>query len=195
MEALVARELTVVRGDRVILRGLSFQIRPGEVLHIGGRNGAGKTSLLEALAGLRRAAEGLIEGAPEPGQMHYLGVRNGLSPMLSPLQNLRFWCRLNEVDASGVADALKVFAVSGQRHRPCGALSNGQRRRVAMARLLLTPRDWWFLDEPLNALDRGGAELFVHFLNAHLRRGGAAAIASHQPLPGSVDGLRALELS
>ena len=195
MDALVVRKLAVVRGDRTILRDLSFEVRPGEALHICGRNGAGKTSLLEALAGMRRIPEGAIEGAPAAERMHYLGVRNALSPVLSPLQNLEFWCGLNGVDRAGVVDALKVFAVSGTRHRPCRALSNGQRRRVAMARLLLAPRDWWLLDEPLNALDRNGAELFVHFLSAHLRGGGGAVIASHQDLPSAVNGLRRLELA
>ncbi len=193
--SLVADGLTVVRGDRSVLQQLSFRIQPGEALHICGRNGAGKTSLLEVLAGLRTPSAGTLEGTPQAGDMHYLGVRNALSPTLSPLQNLQFWCGLNGVDASGVGDALKVFAVAGLRHRPCRALSNGQRRRVAMARLLLAPRPWWLLDEPLNALDHQGADLFVHFLGAHLRNGGSAAIASHQPMPAPVQGLRRLELA
>jgi heme exporter protein A len=195
MESMVAENLEVVRGDRAILRDLNFAIAPGEALHICGRNGAGKTSLLEVLAGLREAEGGALSGMPQAGAMHYVGVRNALSPMLSPLQNLQFWCGLNGVDANGAADALKVFAVAAYRHRPCRALSNGQRRRVALARLLLAPRAWWLLDEPLNALDHAGAELFVHFLSAHLRNGGAAAIASHQSLPSQVDRLRRLELT
>src|SRR5205085_5072004 len=98
MESMVARNLEVVRGDRAILRNLSFDVQPGEALHICGRNGAGKTSLLEVLAGLRHAQEGELIGAPQAGAMHYLGVRNALSPMLTPLQNLEFWCRLNAID-------------------------------------------------------------------------------------------------
>lgn len=190
-----ARRVAIVRGDRTILKDLSFTIAPGEALHICGRNGAGKTSLLEVLAGLREAQNGALSGVPQAGDMHYVGVRNALSPMLTPLQNLEFWCGLNGIDASGVLDALKVFAVASYRHRPCRTLSNGQRRRVALSRLLLAPRAWWLLDEPLNALDHAGAELFVHFLGTHLRNGGAAAIASHQSLPAHVDGLRRLELA
>src|SRR5258708_2816544 len=98
MDALVVRRLTVVRGDRMILRDLSFDVRPGEALHLCGRNGAGKTSLLEVLAGLRRSGDGEIAGTPAAERMHYLGVRNGLSPVLSPLQNLEFWCGLNGVE-------------------------------------------------------------------------------------------------
>lgn len=192
---MVARNLEVVRGDRAILRGLNFSVAPCEALHICGRNGAGKTSLLEAIAGLRHLESGDLSGAPQAGEMHYLGVRNALSPMLTPLQNLEFWCRLNAIDPSGVVDALKVFAVASLRHRPCRTLSNGQRRRVALARLLLAPRAWWLLDEPLNALDHAGAELLVHFLIAHLRNGGGAVIASHQALPSEVQGLRRLELA
>jgi heme exporter protein A len=195
MDALVARQLQVVRGDRPILKDLSFEVRPGEALHICGRNGAGKTSLLEVLAGLRHPESGDLAGQPEGGRMHYIGVRNGLSPMLSPLQNLEFWCRLNGVEATGVAEALKAFAVFALRHRPVRALSNGQRRRVAMARLLLAPREWWLLDEPLNALDSAGAERFVQVLDAHLRGGGGAVIASHQEMPTPVQGLRRLELA
>lgn len=195
MEALVVRKLELVRGDRTILRGLDFEIHPGEVLHVCGRNGAGKTSLLEVLAGLRAPAQGAIGGAPEPGQMHYLGVRNALNRALSPMQNLAFWCRLNGADESGIEDALKIFAVAAVRHRPCRALSSGQRRRVAMSRLLLAPRRWWLLDEPLNALDHAGAELFVHFLSAHLRAGGSAVVATHQALPSPPPGLRRLELA
>ena len=192
---MAARNLALVRGDRTIVKDLSFEIQPGEALHITGRNGAGKTSLLEVLAGLRHPESGELSGAPQAGGMHYLGVRNALAPMLTPLQNLEFWCRLNSVDCSGVIDAMKVFAVASLRHRPCRALSNGQRRRVALARLLLAPRAWWLLDEPLNGLDHAGAELVVHFLNSHLRSGGSAAIASHQPLPAQVDRIRRLELA
>jgi heme exporter protein A len=195
MDALIARQLSVVRGDRAILKDLSFEVRPGECFHICGRNGAGKTSLLEVLAGLRHVESGEISGQPEAGRLHYVGIRNALAPMLSPLQNLEFWCRLNGVATDGVGDALKVFAVATVRHRPCRALSNGQRRRVAMARLLLAPREWWLLDEPLNALDSQGAETFMHFLNSHLRGGGGAVVASHQPLQGPVQGLRRLELA
>lgn len=195
MDALIVRQLSVVRGDRAILEDLSFEVRSGECFHICGRNGAGKTSLLEVLAGLRRPDSGEIGGQPEAGQFHYVGIRNALAPMLTPLQNLEFWCRLNGVATDGVTDALKVFGVSSLRHRPCRSLSNGQRRRVAMARLLLAPRDWWLLDEPLNALDHQGAELIVHFLDAHLRKGGGAVVASHQTLPGSVQGLRRLDLA
>src|SRR5581483_11118196 len=116
MESMVARNLEVARGDRAILRDLSFTIAPGEALHICGRNGAGKTSLLEVLAGLRLSESGELSGGPQPGDMHYVGVRNALSPMLTPLQNLEFWCGLNGIDASGAVDALKVFAVAPYRH-------------------------------------------------------------------------------
>lgn len=195
MNSLVADGLAIARGDRVILRALHFSLNTGEALHIVGPNGAGKTSLLEVLAGLREPVEGAISGAPEAEEMHYLGVRNALSPALTPLENLEFWCGLNGVAAGGIADALERFGVARIKHRPCRTLSNGQRRRVAMARLLLAQRKWWLLDEPLNALDREGAEIFVSLLSAHLLHGGCAVIASHQSLPSHVEGLRRLELA
>jgi heme exporter protein A len=194
MQALVVEQLGVARGDRLIVRGLNFRVEPGQALHICGPNGAGKTSLLEVLTGLREAEQGRISGAPAVGQMHYLGVRNALSPVLSAQQNLEFWCGLNGIESFEVEGALKRLELSRLRHRACRTLSNGQRRRVALARLLLARRPWWLLDEPLNALDQAGAELFVQLLSGHLRAGGGAIIASHQPLPAPVDGLQRLDL-
>ncbi|MDN5874914.1 MAG: ATP-binding cassette domain-containing protein, partial [Sinobacteraceae bacterium] len=86
-----AIDLDVTRGDRKVLAGLGFEVRGGQVLHLLGRNGAGKTSLLEVLCGLRRAGGGRIEGQPGPEALHWLGHRNGLHPAFSPLENLCFW--------------------------------------------------------------------------------------------------------
>jgi heme exporter protein A len=191
---LKVRQLAVARGDRTIVEALDFAVAAGEILHIQGRNGAGKTSLLEVLCGLRPAAAGVIEGQPQPEQRHWLGHKNGLNPALSPEENLRFWCALNGQAAADPAQALQRVGLKAQRHRPCGKLSTGQRRRAALARLLAAPRPWWFLDEPLAGLDHSGIDLLAELLDRHRRGGGAALVSSHQPLPPGLGGVRSLEL-
>jgi heme exporter protein A len=192
--SLQIRQLAVARGDRTIVEGLDFSVAAGEILHIRGRNGAGKTSLLEVLCGLRQPAAGRIEHAPEPAQRHWLGHKNALNPALSPEENLRFWCALNGQPEAGVVPALQETGLKNLRHRPCGKLSTGQRRRAALARLLAAPRPWWFLDEPLAGLDHAGIELLARLLAAHAANGGAALLTSHQPLPAELAAVRHLDL-
>ena len=195
MASLLVRDLEVMRGDRVIVAGLSLSLAPGEVLHLEGRNGAGKTSMLEVLCGFRTQTKGSIEHAPPPGERHWLGHRNALSAALSPLENLEFWAGLNGVTLADPAAAFDVVGLRQQRHRACGRLSTGQKRRAALARLVAVKRPWWFLDEPLAGLDREGLEIFGALLGSHVAGGGAALVTSHQPLPGAFDGLRSLSLS
>lgn len=183
MTEIRARDLALARGDRVIQKGLSFTIASGQVLHLRGRNGSGKTTLLEALAGLRPPAAGAIDGIADSEQVHFIGHREGLSPALTALENLQFWCALQGVDATGCEAALRRIDVPAIRTRPCRLLSAGQRRRVAMCRLLLAQRPVWLLDEPLASLDAAGTALFGELLRAHLAGGGMAAISSHQALP------------
>jgi heme exporter protein A len=194
MSALHVQNLAVVRGDRTVVEAVSFTVEEGEILHIRGRNGAGKTSLLEVLCGLRRPGTGRIEGQPEAPQRHWIGHKNALNPVLSPRENLRFWCALGESAAGGVDAALEQVGLKAQRHRPCGSLSTGQRRRAALARLLAVPRPWWFLDEPLAGLDHAGIALLTRLLDGHARGGGSAVVSSHQPLPEQLTGVRILEL-
>ena len=194
MPSLHVHNLAVARGDRTIVEGLDFGVAAGEILHIRGRNGAGKTSLLEVLCGLRQPAAGRIENAPEAARRHWLGHKNALNPALSPEENLRFWCALNGQPESGVAQALQDVGLKNLRHRPCGKLSTGQRRRAALARLLAAPRPWWFLDEPLAGLDHAGIELLARLLEAHAKEGRAALLTSHQPLPPELAGVRHLDL-
>lgn len=176
-------DLTVTRGDRTLVAGLGFGIEAGQVLHLQGRNGAGKTSLLEILCGLRTPAAGSIEGRPEPAAYHWIGHKNALNPVLSIEENLRFWCALHDLPASDIEAALNRVGLKALRHRPCGNLSTGQKRRAALARLVAAPRTWWFLDEPLAGLDAAGLTLFGELLDAHIQGGGAAVMTSHQPLP------------
>ncbi len=194
MPSLLAHDLAVARGDRVVAGPLSFAVAPGQVLHLRGRNGAGKTSLLEVLCGLRPPAAGRLENRPEAAQCHWVGHKNALNPALSPRENLAYWCGLNGQPAAGVDTALERVGLKAQRHRSCGVLSTGQRRRAALARLLAAPRAWWFLDEPLSGLDVTALDLLADLLGAHLRSGGAAVVSSHQALPANLPGLLTLEL-
>ena len=192
--SLQVSNLAVARGDRNVVEALGFAVAAGEILHIRGRNGAGKTSLLEVLCGLRLPAAGRIEGQPDAEQRHWLGHKNALNPALSPDENQRFWCALSGHAEADVGDALQRVGLKAQRHRPCGNLSTGQRRRAALARLLALPRPWWFLDEPLAGLDHAGIDLLAALLETHARNGGAALVTSHQPLPQGLAGVRTLEL-
>lgn len=195
MAILEVKALTVTRGNRLLVSDLSFALAAGEVLHLRGNNGAGKTSLLEILSGLRAAAAGTIEPAAEDGHLHWLGHKNALNLALTPVENLEFWCGLNGRAATGLLPVLERLGVAKVRHRACRTLSAGQKRRTALARLLLARRPLWLLDEPLDGLDAHGLELFADLLNAHLQGGGAAIVTSHQPLPVGVQGVRELRLS
>lgn len=187
--------LAVARGDRMVLSELSFALAPGEIMHIRGGNGAGKTSLLEVLCGLRVPAAGRIEGQPTAAQHHWIGHKNALNPILTVRENLVFWCALNGHGAANVDSALARVGLKAQRHRPCGAISVGQRRRAALARLCAVSRPWWFLDEPLAGLDRVAIDILADLLHAHTRGGGAAVLTSHQALPDALArGVRELEL-
>lgn len=195
MTILEVKDLTVARGNRPLISGLSFALAPGEALHLRGSNGAGKTSLLEILSGLRMASAGSIAPEPEGGRLHWLGHKNALNLALTPVENLEFWCGLNGRAATGLVPVLEQLGVAKVRHRACRTLSAGQKRRSALARLLLDQRPLWLLDEPLDGLDAQGLELFAELLKAHLDKGGSAIITSHQPLPAGVPGVRELRLS
>jgi heme exporter protein A len=187
-------DLAIARGDRVLLRGLRGTVTRGQILHLRGRNGSGKTTLLEVLGGLRAAEAGTVERHAETADCHWIGHRNALNPSLSPEENLKFWCALQDVPATSVSGVLQRFGLDGAAARPCRELSAGQNRRAALARLLLQSRPLWLLDEPLSALDDAGVALWLDLLREHCANGGGAVITSHQALPEDLPGLRKLEL-
>lgn len=189
--------LEVERGGRIVLSNLSFSLAPGETLLVGGRNGAGKSTLLRTIAGLLRPARGGVRyGQADderrgPEGVHYLGYEDALKPSLTVRENLTFWGAMLAVPAGegrthpaapSVEAALTAYGIGRLIDLPAGYLSAGQKRRVALARLLLAPRPVWLLDEPLIALDLGAQERVVEIMAAHAAGGGAILLASHQPV-------------
>lgn len=179
-----AKDLACVRGGRSVFRNLNFRVKAGEALALQGANGAGKTSTLRMLAGLLPQAEGDIrfgdvEDAEERGHMvAWLGHQDGIKAQLSVAENAAFFARI--FGASGAADALGRVGLAAQADWPVNFLSAGQRRRLALARLLLSHRPLWLLDEPNAALDEQGRALMTSLIKEHLADAGIAIIATHE---------------
>jgi heme exporter protein A len=180
---LRAEGLAVARGGRLLFESLDFTAEPGAFVEIRGANGAGKTSLLRALAGFLKPRAGRIvfDNIEEPAlALHFLGHRNGLKPSTSVRAHLRYWAGLF---ASAPSDeALARVGLARCADLPARVLSQGQARRLALARLLIAPRPIWLLDEPAAALDHDGRALLVDLINAHRARGGIVLAALHEPL-------------
>jgi len=184
---LQARALCFARNDEVIFGPLDFALHGGEVVLMEGDNGSGKTSLLKVLSGLLEPSSGevLLNGTPLTlarlsHQVALLGHLLGLKLELSALQNLRFAIGLGGIKP-GITPHLALASVGleGFEDQPLRTMSAGQKKRVALARLLLVPAALWLLDEPYANLDRGGIELVNRLLDHHARGGGAALITSH----------------
>ena len=182
---LAARALACRRGERLLFDALDFELRPGELLWLRGANGRGKTSLLRLLAGLARPAGGQLDRGATPTGFVYVAHANALKDDLSALENLQFLARLHgdAADAARCTEALRRFGLATRRHAPVRTLSQGQRRRVALARLpLAAPGTLWLLDEPYDALDADGCATLDRLLSDHTRGGGAVVLTSHLPL-------------
>jgi len=189
---LEVTNLECVRGDRPLFRNLSFTLKPGELLHVTGANGSGKTTLLRTLCGLSRPAGGAIRwngadthalGDEFSAQLAYVGHSNGVQGELTPPENLRAAaCLAGAADATGIERALEQLALAAFRHFPAKILSQGQKRRLALARLPLLQKPLWVLDEPLSALDARSVAVMTGLLAGHLERGGLAVLTSHQEL-------------
>ena len=184
---LEARGLAFLRNDEPIFGPLDFSLRHGEVVLMEGDNGSGKTTLLKVLSGLLEPTAGEVRLNGEPltlarlsHQVALLGHLLGLKGDLSPLQNLRFAIGLGGL-RHGITpgQALLSVGLEGYEDAPLRQLSAGQKKRVALARLLLVPAALWLLDEPYANLDREGIALVNRLLEVHARRGGAALITSH----------------
>jgi heme exporter protein A len=190
---LSATALCIGRGDRRLVSDLDFALQPGDVLHLRGRNGAGKSSLIEVLVGLRPPQSGALHRAAGEA-FHWVGHRNALNPDLTLRENLDAWCALNDVARDAIAPALERMGLSRLHRRPARTLSAGQRRRAALARLLIVHRPLWLLDEPLSGLDGEGLAGLGRMMNEHIGRQGAIVVTSHQALPGKLPRVTVIDL-
>jgi len=186
---ITAHDLGAERGGERIFSGLSFSLEDGGCLLVTGPNGSGKSTLLQAICGLLAVAEGTITIEPlseswptAASACHYLGHQNGLKPALSVEENLRFWRDFSGEPCLEVDEALEEVALSGLGHLPFQVLSTGQRRRAAIARLLVSWRPVWVLDESTAGLDARSEKRFTALMEAHRAEGGMIIAATHWPL-------------
>ena len=192
-QALEARALACVRGDRSLFSGLSFRLVAGDCLHVRGENGVGKTSLLRLLTGLSKPESGEVlwntqsifsESAYYHRELLFLGHRNALKEELSALENLQMYAALDDIKLSldQALAALWRFGLRGRENLPVHCLSAGQKRRVIMARMLTRQACLWILDEPFNALDSNAVTELENLIAEHLATGGLLVLTSHQAI-------------
>ncbi|WP_299657202.1 heme ABC exporter ATP-binding protein CcmA [uncultured Tateyamaria sp.] len=172
---LKVTDLAVGRGGVPVLAGVSFALGAGRALVLRGPNGSGKTTLLRTVAGLQAPMAGSVAGAED--RIAYAAHADGLKAALTVSENLQFWASV--FGQSDIAPALAAFDLEGLVDRRAGQLSAGQKRRLGLARLMVTGRDVWVLDEPTVSLDAASVALFADAVRAHLARGGAALMATH----------------
>ncbi|MDP4944720.1 MAG: cytochrome c biogenesis heme-transporting ATPase CcmA [Alishewanella sp.] len=200
---LDAADLSCVKQDRVLFEQLSLHLKPGELLQIKGKNGAGKSSLLRILAGLAQPDEGQLQYLAQPlpaalsdyaANLCFIGHQSGIHEQLTAIENLQFWQAASDLHIKDEFMLLAELGLAGLEDIPCRMLSAGQQRRVSLARLWATSAQIWILDEPFTALDQSAiVSLQQHFI-AHLQRGGAIILTTHQPLSIEYHALRALEI-
>ncbi|MBA2590501.1 MAG: heme ABC exporter ATP-binding protein CcmA [Alphaproteobacteria bacterium] len=188
--SLIAEKLACARGDRRLFENLSFRVKAGQALAVEGANGAGKTSLLRLIAGFLSPAAGRLvvqdadgesDDAEERGkQIGWLGHQDGLKPQLTVAEQLAFWAALYRGTTNSAV--LEQVGLQRQADLPCRYLSAGQKRRLALARLLVSQRPLWLLDEPFAALDTSGQALVAQLMALHCGQGGIIIAATHEPL-------------
>lgn len=201
---LIAENLGAERGDEPVFSGLAFDLRASEALIVTGANGSGKSTLLRVIAGLLPATQGMIrleggnlEGGGEEWQTpadacHYLGHTNAMKTALSVEENLRFWQEFSGSPHLSIDEALAMVGLPQVASLPFGYLSTGQKRRTAIAKLLISYRPLWLLDEPTAGLDAASERQFAALMRAHLDDGGMIVAATHIPL--GLDGVKHLQL-
>lgn len=200
---LSAHKLACERDERLLFSDLSFDLYPGELLQLEGPNGAGKTSLMRLLAGLLPFSEGEliwqgenIDSCREDfyQSVLFIGHLAGIKAQLTPLENLHWFAALEGInDEALLEQALQQVGLAGYEDHPCHQLSAGQKRRVALARLLFTQRPLWLLDEPFTALDKAAVAAVEDLLIKHSQSSGAVILTSHHALE-ELPGLKKLSL-
>ncbi len=200
---LTVNNLACFRGENLLFSKLGFTISDGEILHLSGPNGSGKTTLMRTICGLYQPYEGTVawndnEIAKERTAYHskllYISHANGLKGDLTPLENLSIFCSLEgqAIKKSRIEQILIDLGLGLQASLPVRVLSQGQQRRVALARLLLTNTHFWILDEPFTALDRNAVEFLTNVIQKHALDGGMVVLTTHQKV--SLDQSKTLDL-
>jgi heme exporter protein A len=203
---LEAIHLGCIRGDRRLFRDLNFKLNSGSLLELRGRNGGGKTSLLRILCGLATPAEGEVRWNGDNirklreeyfASVAYVAHLNGVKDELTAVENLLVAERVsgNELSHEKAAEILTRVGLANQKHLPTRSLSAGQRRRLALARLLASNAKLWILDEILTSLDDAGVGLTRDLITQHIKDGGMAVVATHQDLNLSLPDIQMLNIS
>lgn len=186
---LTARQLTLYRGDRCLFHDLSFALNPGELLLLEGRNGSGKTSLLRAIAGLLDLESGDVYWGDDPirnerqrfqNRIVWMAHKVGFKGDLTLVENLQYEKFLRPQSKNDFDDVLQRLGLTLLKSLPMRALSAGQQRRVALARMILSGATLWMMDEPLSNLDAEGRVLAMAIITDHLVNGGMVILAAHQ---------------
>ena len=193
--------VALAHGDRTIVRGVSISVEAGVITVLRGANGSGKTTLLRTLAGLREPAAGAISigdvdrAAAAERRRHgvFFGHENALKAALTIEENLKCWTALYGTGRERQKEALEALNVADLSGRRAETLSAGQKRRAGLCRVLLSGKPLWFLDEPTASMDAAAIGRFGEIITRHRENGGAALIATHDPLP--FEGVRTLELA
>lgn len=196
---LIAENLSGERGGEAVFAGIGFSLEDGEGLIVTGPNGSGKSTLLRVIAGLlpHEAGRIAVEGGGEEfstvaSACHYLGHQNAMKAALTVSENLEFWRSFAGNGKLGISDALEEVGLGGLGHLPFGYLSTGQKRRAAIAKLLISHRPVWLLDEPTAGLDKASEAQFAGLMRAHCAAGGIIIAATHLPL--GLEGVKELAM-
>jgi len=206
---LEAENISVWRGDNLLLHEVNLSIESGDIVQVLGANGSGKTTLLRILCGIGIADDGDVLWRGETitrarDQFHaellYLGHKSGIKSSLTPIENLLFFSELAGIKNSedvrqNILAALTELALQEKANIPCKNLSAGQQRRVSLARLILEPATLWVLDEPLTALDTAGLQWVENQVAVHVEKGGAVVLTSHTNFNAGQASVRRFELT
>ncbi|MGR9107248.1 MAG: cytochrome c biogenesis heme-transporting ATPase CcmA [Gammaproteobacteria bacterium] len=201
---LEVADLYCIRDERDLFKGLSFGLRSGQILLVEGRNGCGKTTLLRILCGIRTQESGTVQWCGEPieelgavyhEQLAYVGHHDGVKRELTVLENIRLARALGNPSERSIDDILQTIQLFGYEDVPTGLLSAGQRRRLALSRLLATDSLLWILDEPFTSLDTRGIGIVTDLLRVHTGNGGLVVMTSHHRVEFTGVDVRSLRLS